>query len=165
MIKRLLQAMIVLIILSIATVGFAAPDEMETDDVGTATDLITIVSHEEKNITTYNDKEILSGSGQEGVTITLYVYNAEADNYKKVILTEDDVEKALEIELGASGLFAHELQLSEGVNRFALRAELNEDKYQVEKLEFDYKKGFVNTIKDISIGFKDVKDLFNNIKK
>lgn len=165
MIKRLFQAIIIAFILSIAVTGFAAPDEMAADDKGNATDLIILNNPAGEEIVTFEKSYILSGSGQEGIIVTLYVYSSADNKYKKIFIQEDGKLKPVEWQIGESGQFMNEIELSDGNNKFALRAEKDENTYQVEKLNITFKKGFLNTIKDLTIDFKDIKNFIDNIKK
>ncbi|MDK2801026.1 MAG: hypothetical protein PWP27_2436 [Clostridiales bacterium] len=159
MFKRLLQIFIITFILSIPAVVMAAPDEMSTDDKGNATDLIILNNAVDEEITTFEENYILSGSGQEGVAVTLYVYNSESDKYQKVFITEEDIKKPVEWEIGASGLFAQQVDLKKGKNAFALRAELDEETYQVIKIDIKRQnKDFITKIKDLKIGIGNVLD-------
>ncbi|WHH57402.1 hypothetical protein [Petroclostridium sp. X23] len=166
MVKRLIQAFIVTMALSVATVGFAAPDAMEIDDDGTVDDLITIISPAEENVTTYNEVEPISVSGREGVSIAVYVYDNGSSKYRNIMLKDDEGELVNEIELGASGLFAQELDLVEGVNQFALRAQLSDEVYQVEKIGFTLMKALADKIKGLPTGYyREYKDLLKNANK
>lgn len=162
--KRFIAIIVMIFTMSVAGTAFAAPDIMSVNDRGNATDLI-ILNNSGEEITVFSKDYVISGSGQEGVVVTLYIYNSTDNVYKKVYITKDGEPKLMEWKIGPSGLFMDEVQLVEGNNRFALRAEDGVSKYQVEKLNVIFKKGFITFIKDLSIGFNEIRDFMSNFKK
>ncbi|NLY43335.1 MAG: hypothetical protein GX066_05075 [Clostridiaceae bacterium] len=164
--KRFIALILAMFIMSVAGTAFAAPEIMSVNDMGNATDLIILNNNTGEEITVFEKNYVISGSGQEGVTVTLYLYNSTDNVYKKLyIVTKDGEKKLMEWKIGPSGLFLGEVQLAEGNNWFALRAEDGASNYQVEKINVTFKKGFIAFIKDLSIGFSEIKDFMNSFKK
>lgn len=120
MLKKVMQGIIVLCILSLSFTTFAAPDTIGTYDQGTTTGLIVVSNPPSVPYsTTYEKNYILSGWGQEGVNICLYLYSPAENVYKKLIINGNSVEW----QIGASGLFMQPVTLSKGENKIAIRAE------------------------------------------
>jgi hypothetical protein len=142
MIKRLLQGVILVAVLLISTAVFAAPDVMDANTQGTTTGLIYLTSPSEENVSVSENIYVLGGRGQQGAVVTLYLYDNEEEMYKKVIVVEEDGNKPVEWEIGASGVFIQETELLRGKNELALRADFGDD-YQVVKI--------IITVQDLSI--------------
>ena len=110
---------LVLVLVCVFTMGvFAAPSSISSGDYGT-TGYITVTNPNKNYSTTYNKSITVSGYAKAGST--LYVYVMEGGEYKPYYQNGS----ALSVSVGASGLFAIPVNLSNGRNQFLLRAESN----------------------------------------
>ena len=112
---RILSCILVLVCL-LTTGVFAAPSSVAVGDYG-STGYITVTNPNKNYSTTYSKSLTLSGYAQAGSTV--YVYVLEGGEYKPYY--QNGV--ALSVSVGASGLFAIPVNLSNGRNSFMLRAE------------------------------------------
>lgn len=105
MLKRFFFIIIIMSVLAVPAVGIAAPDELAPDAQGNTTGLIEIANFEDEELSTFEKNYILSGSGQEDVVVTLYVYTDTSQKYQKVVIAEKDatVEDNTDSESGAEG--------------------------------------------------------------
>ncbi len=161
MFKKLVQLFIILAIISIVTIGFASPEEMSVDDNGNITGLIILNNPREGN--TFEKEYVLSGSGKEGIMLTVYMYNSETNNYKKVYIVDEVGIKPAEWEIGASGIVMQEIQLEKGKNLISLRATLDDYNYQVIKIDVNLlSKDLLMRLKELNINLGDI---YNKIFK
>ncbi len=89
MFRRILGTMLIILILSMTSVVFAAPEEFGADARGTVSGLIELSNSTGGEITTYEDSFIVAGSGKDGVIITLYLFDHASGMYRKFILNSN----------------------------------------------------------------------------
>ncbi len=110
----------ILIMLSGMCAFAAHPATISSYEGSTATDLIVVKKPETKNSATTKTTYGVTGTGKNGVSVAYYVANG--DSY--TALTGDDG-KVSRTKIGAAGVFYKQMSLSEGHNKFAVRAEYN----------------------------------------
>jgi hypothetical protein len=177
--KKLAFLFTIVCILFIGINVYAAPEEISPDMEGTVNDLIILSDFMDgtDSVSTFDTPYIISGSGQEGVTVTLYIYNEELSLYQKIkikqvienvasdqaegetsVQTEESktVEYDLSFDVGASGLFMTDIDLNDGENKIALYAEKDdEDMYQIEKISINkLDKSFKTFIENLTVDIK-----------
>lgn len=118
MYKKILLLVLTLGIIYILGLGAAAaPQAIDSSYRGTAK--IVHVTNPNDGITTFKNHTVVSVTGDEGVIVTLYVYNP--NNKKFVLHTERNGENSWFI--GPSGLFVKRLPINPGVNYIGVFAE------------------------------------------
>lgn len=151
--KRKLNRLLLLILaftfsmLLMSAQAFAAPDSLPADIESTATELITLKAPDTESLSTTNKCLPVSATAPQGAVVSLYKYNAASDTYNKVYVDETPMETTV----GATMLYASQVELTQGVNKFLIRSELNEATYQVVKFEVNLlNEGFMDKIKSIA---------------
>ncbi len=87
MMKRFVSLIITLSILIIPMVSYAAPDILESDAEGTAEGLIELNNADEEKVTTF-EKYLITGTGEENILVTLYIYDAINNQYTKATIID-----------------------------------------------------------------------------
>jgi len=150
MLKRIVVTFTILTVL-LSTVALAAPATVSVDDQGTANGLIVITNpdiSESNKVSTTTSDYIISGYGQEGTDVCIYLYNPTDNVYKKIVIDG----KSIEWEIGASGLFMQTIALVDGENKILIRAEADSNTYQIVKIDITLlKEGFLDRIKGLTI--------------
>ncbi len=120
--KRISAISAVILILFSGICAFAAhPASIGGDEVSTASDLIVVKKPEANNSATTKTTYGITGTGKNGVSVAYYT--AAADGTYSIALNADG--EALQSTIGAAGVFYKQVSLSEGHNKFAVRAEYN----------------------------------------
>lgn len=142
---------LVLVLLCVFTMSsFAAPSSIATGDFGT-TGYITVTNPNKNYSTTYNKSITVSGYAKAGSAV--YVYMMEGGEYKPYYQNGG----ALSVSVGASGLFAIPVNLSNGRNQFLLRAE-SDGQYQNTTFEVNLLSTsmfhLIGRLQSLTFGFK-----------
>ncbi|MBC7764852.1 MAG: hypothetical protein H7Y41_00080 [Hyphomonadaceae bacterium] len=141
---------------------FASPDTLGLDEKGTVDSLIVCNNGTGEGETTFETNFVLSGSGKQNVVATMYIFDNETQLYKKVYITKDGKLVEAEWVIGASGLFMQEVTLTEGNNKFAIRA-AKEGDTQVVHLEIvRMNQDFFAIIKGIKVDLNAIYDSILN---
>ncbi len=114
--KKRIISFILVMMLAFGLTAYAAPASVSVGDYG-STGYITVTNPNKNYSTTYSKSITLSGYAQAGSTVSVYVM--EGGEYKPYYQNGT----ALSVSVGASGLFAIPVNLSNGRNLFLLRAE------------------------------------------
>ncbi len=111
--------------------ALAAPDTLGADVQSTVSDLLWVKSPE--LVVSSTNKRILpiSAVAPEGTRITVYRYNYDTGMYHKAWANDS----LLEAVVGPAGLFAGQVELWDGTNKFLVRAERWDGNYQVARFE------------------------------
>lgn len=137
---------ILLMIMPFATVS-ASVESLPQNIESTSYDLLTLKAPVGENLTTTNKVLPVSAVAPEGAVVTVYKYNPATDAYHKIYVNDAPVEVAV----GATMLFATQLELSQGTNKFLLLSAKDEATYQVVKFEVKLlNEGFMDKIKSIA---------------
>ncbi len=116
----------VLIIMSSMSAFAANPYTVSSEDAGNAVDLIVVKKPETKNSATLKKTYGITGTGKNGVTVAYYKFNGTTYN---AIKNKDG--EISQTKIGNAGVFYKQVSLSEGHNKFAVRAENANGAYQV----------------------------------
>ncbi len=141
--KKLIVSFVVLaaIIGIFGITGFAAPDSLEPDAIGNTKELITVTNPEGTSDMTFDNSYVVSGYGEVGTVVTVYVFNPETGLYEKLYKTvttigEDGVtateQKSVSSTIGESTLFFNTVNLNSGSNSYMVYAE-NGERVQIGK--------------------------------
>lgn len=123
--KKLLVLSICIIALLIPTVSFAAaPEFLGAEYVGTMTDLVDILNPDSFSTTTSNSVCVVSAAANEGTNVAIYMFDAATGMYRKINTFFNGV-KFEDTAVGASGLYARQVLLKEGLNKILVYAQKN----------------------------------------
>lgn len=124
--KKLGAFIIAAFVILCSTVSFAAvPDVVYPGDNGNVLDLIVVRKPETKNSATLKKTYGITGTGKNGVTVSYYKFNGSA--YVSLKNADGNTMKTT---IGSAGVFYKQVNLSEGHNKFAVRAENASGSYQ-----------------------------------
>lgn len=113
----------ILLLLFSATGALAEhPASITGAESSTASDLVVVKKPETKNSATTKTTYGITGTGKNGVSVAYYVSSDGGESYS-VLLNGDG--GASQTTIGAAGVFYKQVSLSEGHNKFAVRAEYN----------------------------------------
>ncbi|MBQ8807881.1 MAG: hypothetical protein IJZ81_01070 [Clostridia bacterium] len=152
--KKLSSLFIALIIIMTSFSALAAPDFVSSDDIGNTTNLIVVKKPETKNSATLKTTYGITGTGKNGVSVTYYKFNGSS--YASL---KDSYGKALETKIGSAGVFYKQVALSQGHNKFAVRADSADGTYQV--VFFDINVLDQNILNNITGFSNGIQSLFN----
>lgn len=120
--KKLLKTLIALsltVVLGICPIAVSAASETLTNDYVSSCDwLATVVNPETLAVSTSSRTFVISAVAIEGSIITLYSLNPETNLYEKIYV--DGV--PMETVVGASGLYAQQIILKDGINNLMVYA-------------------------------------------
>lgn len=123
--KKLIISVICIIALLIPTVSFAAaPEFLGANYVGTKSDLVDILNPDSFSTTTSNSICVVSAAAKQGTTVAIYMFDAATGMYRKINTYFNGV-KLEESAVGASGLYARQVLLREGLNKVLVYAQKN----------------------------------------
>lgn len=112
----------ILILLSGLGAFAAHPASITGAESSTASDLIVVKKPETKNSATTKTTYGITGTGKNGVSVAYYVSSDDGSSYSVLLNSDGDVSQNT---IGAAGVFYKQVSLSEGHNKFAVRAEYN----------------------------------------
>ena len=125
--KKLITAIAVLLIIFSSFSAYAAnPASINANDAGTAWDLIVVRKPETKNSATLKKTYGITGTGKNGVSVAYYKFNGSA-----YVSLKNANGAIAQTTVGNAGVFYKQVNLSEGHNKFAVRAEHPNGAYQV----------------------------------
>ncbi len=146
MMKSFSIVLLLVLVLSFSFQVFASPDTLPGNVTSTATGLVTLKSPEYATSSTTNKKLPISVTAPEGSTVTVYKYNYSTGLYHKVWIEE----APLEATVGATTLFAAQVDLTKGQNKFLVRGAWDDASYSVVKFEVNVlNEGFMDRIKGV----------------
>jgi len=126
--------------------AFAAPETLSGDAYSTKIGLITLKVPEKSVVTTTNERLTVAATAPEGTTVTVYRYDATSGIYRKAYLSDSPVESVV----GPTMLFARQVDLSYGVNKFIIRGEAPDGSATIVRFDVTLlSKGFMERIKSI----------------
>ncbi|MCH5187670.1 MAG: hypothetical protein J1F63_04650 [Oscillospiraceae bacterium] len=129
------------------------PATLGSSESSTASDLVVVKKPETKNSATTKTTYGITGTGKTGVSVAYYV--ADGDNYTLLLNSEG---QAVKTQIGAAKVFYKQVSLSEGHNKFAVRAEYN-GQYQITYFDINLIKQEV--IDNMNSFANDVQAIFN----
>ena len=110
----------ILVMLSGLCVFAAHPSNIGEAESSTASDLIVVKKPETNNSATTKTTYGVTGTGKTGVSVAYYKY--DGSGYTAILGSSGDIAQT---KIGAAGVFYKQMGLSEGHNKFAVRAEYN----------------------------------------
>lgn len=143
-----------IIILSSLCVSAANPASISAGEEGTATNLIVVKKPETKNSATLKKTYGITGTGKNGVTVAYYRWNGLS-----YVSLKDASGVMTQTKIGTAGVFYKQVSLSEGHNKFAVRAEAPNGTYQI--VYFDINVLEQNILNNISGFSNGIQSLYN----
>lgn len=135
-------------VMGLSTITASASSETVTFDYAGSCDwLVEVKNPETVSSTTSTETFVISAVAVEGAVITLYTLNPETNLYDKMYA--DGV--ALESVVGASGLYAQQITLKEGINNIMVYASNGFDDEAI-RLEINFLgESFLEKIKSFTV--------------
>ena len=121
-------------------VSMAFTENLPADFSGSVNYLIDIRNPESIISSTTNKSCVISAVALPGTTVTLYSLNTATNTYEKMYVEG----KALEAVVGASGLYAQNIELSAGLNNIMVVASANGETIETVKLEITLLKNTIS---------------------
>ncbi len=146
-ISRICVVLLTLVMLmSMAVSAYAAPDVLPAEVESTVEGLLTLKAPEQLITSTDNKKLPISATVPEGAQVTVYRFDASTGCYHKIVV--DDV--PMETTVGATMLYAGQVDLTTGNNKFLIRGGWDDSVYTVVKFEVNLLHiGFMDRIKGV----------------
>ena len=151
--KKLIALFISLILIFSAFSAFAAnPYSFSPDAKGSVDNLVVVKKPETKNSATLKKTYGVTGTGKSGVTVAYYKYNGTS-----YVMLKDANGEAAQSRIGNAGVFYKQVALSEGQNRFAVRAEAPNGTYQIVYFDINVlNQSILNNISGFSNGIQSL---------
>ena len=133
-------------LLSLSLTVFASPDLLPGDITSTAPGIVVLKAPEQLMSSTTNRKLPISATAPQGTLVSVYRYNYSTGFYQKIY--HDDM--PLEAVVGSTTLFAGQVDLTSGMNKFLIRGAIDDNTYSVVSFEVNaLNEGFMDRIKGV----------------
>ncbi len=140
------------IILSALCVSAANPGSISANDNGNATNLIVVKKPETKNSATLKKTYGITGTGKKDLSVAYYKWNGSS-----YISIKDPNGAIAETKIGTAGVFYKQVSLSEGHNKFAVRAQASNGTYQVVYFDINVlKQNILSNINGLANGIQSL---------
>ncbi|MBQ9915423.1 MAG: hypothetical protein IJO50_04685 [Clostridia bacterium] len=144
--KVLSLTLLFLFLMSLSLTVFASPDILPGDITSTAPGIVVLKAPEQLMSSTTNRKLPISATAPQGTLVTVYRYNYSTGFYQKIYYED----MPLEAVVGATTLFAGQVDLTSGMNKFLIRGATDEETYCVTTFEVNaLNEGFMDRIKGV----------------
>jgi hypothetical protein len=153
--KKIGALFIAIILIMSAVCAYAQnPATISASDNGNTSGLVVVKKPETKNSATVKKTYGITGTGKSGVSVAYYKYNGIA-----YVSLKDANGTTAETKIGNAGVFYKQVALSEGSNKFAVRAEAPNGTYQVVFFDINVlNQKILNNVSGFSNG---IQSLFN----
>jgi len=138
--KRIIAFLIAAMLMVLPVMSMASNENLPADFEGSVNYLIDIRNPESIISSTTNKSCVISAVALPGTTVTLYSFNDETNTYEKMYVEG----RALEATVGASGLYAQNIELSNGLNTIMVVASANGETIETVRLEITLLKNSVS---------------------
>ena len=143
---------LVIMVMSAATVMAANPNSISANEKGNATNLIVVKKPETKNSATLKKTYGITGTGKNGVSVAYYRWNGST-----YLSLKDSYGAIAQTKIGTAGVFYKQVALSEGHNKFAVRAEAKDGTYQVVYFDINVlNQSILNNVNGFSNGIQSL---------
>lgn len=120
--KKVISLFLCLIVMLLPLTSLAAPEFLGSAYVGSVDYLVDILNPDSFSTTTSNSVCVVSAAAKEGTNVAIYMYDASTGMYRKINTYFNGV-KLEETAVGASGLYARQVLLREGLNKILVYAQ------------------------------------------
>ena len=138
--KKIIAFLMAAMLMLMPVVSLAFNENLPADYSGSVNYLIDIRNPESIISSTTNKSCVISAVALPGTTVTLYSLNNSTNTYEKMYIDG----KALEAVVGASGLYAQNIELSAGLNNIMVVASANGETIETVKLEITLLKNTIS---------------------
>ena len=138
--KKFIAFLMAAMLMLMPMVSMAFTENLPADFSGSVNYLIDIRNPESIISSTTNKSCVISAVALPGTTVTLYSLNTATNTYEKMYVEG----KALEAVVGASGLYAQNIELSAGLNNIMVVASANGETIETVKLEITLLKNTIS---------------------
>ena len=153
--KKIIALIISLILVfSAFSVLAANPSSFSADAKGTTDGLVVVKKPETKNSATLKKTYGITGTGKSGVKVAYYKFNGSS-----YIGISDSNGAMSQTTIGNAGVFYKQVGLSEGHNKFAVRAEAPNGAYQI--VYFDINVLNQNVLNNVNGFSNGIQNLYN----
>ena len=151
--KKLVSLIISLILVFSAFSVFAAnPSSFSPDARGSVDNLVVVKKPETKNSATLKKTYGVTGTGKNGVTVAYYKFNGSS-----YVSLKDSNGNIAQSKIGNAGVFYKQVALSEGHNKFAVRAESSNGAYQIVYFDINVlNQSMLNNVSGFSNGIQSL---------
>ncbi len=151
-----LVALFISFVLAFSAVSVLAahPSSFSSADKGTSSNLIVVKKPETKNSATLKTTYGVTGTGKNSVRVAFYKFNGSSYSILK-----DSNGAWAQTTIGNAGVFYKQVSLSEGHNKFAVRAESSNGTYQI--VYFDINVLNHNILNNVSGFSNGIQTLYN----
>lgn len=151
--KKLVALTISLLLIFSAFSAFAAnPSAFSPDARGNVDNLVVVKKPETKNSATLKKTYGVTGTGKNGVQVAYYKFNGSS-----YIALSDANGAMAQTTIGTAGIFYKQVSLSEGHNKFAVRAEAPNGTYQIVYFDINVlNQNILNNINGFSNGIQNL---------
>ena len=151
--KKLIALTISFIFILSSVSAFAAnPSSVNPGDNGSTSELIVVKKPDTKNSATLKKTYGVTGTGKSGVKVAYYKFNGY--NYSAL---KDASGAMAQTTIGNAGVFYKQVALSEGHNKFAVRAEAPNGAYQIVYFDINVlNQNILNNVNGFSNGIQSL---------
>ena len=151
--KKIIAVLSAFLILCFSFSAYAAnPAVIQANDAGTAWDMIVVRKPETKNSATIKKTYGITGTGKNGVSVSYYKFNGST--YSAIKNSNGEIAQT---KVGSAGVFYKQVNLSEGHNKFAVRAEHPNGLYQVVYFDINVlNQQIINNVTGFSNGIQSL---------
>jgi len=144
--KCSLVLMLAIVMMSTVAQANTAPDVLPGTVESTVQDLVILKAPEQLVSSTNNRKLPISATAPQGVLVSVYRYNYVTGCYHKITLNDIPLESIV----GSTMLFAGQVDLNSGANKFLIRGAWDDAAYTVVKFDVNVlNEGFMDRIKGV----------------
>lgn len=141
-----------IVILNSVSALAANPNILPSNDNGTVNDLVVVKKPETKNSATLKKTYGITGTGKNNVQVAYYKFNGTS-----YVSLKDSSGVMAQTKIGTAGVFYKQVALSEGHNKFAVRAEAPNGTYQVEYFDINVlNQNILNNVSGFSNGIQSL---------
>lgn len=141
-----------LLLLGSLSVSAANPAVLSSNDSGTVNNLVVVKKPETKNSATLKKTYGITGTGKHNVVVAYYKFNGSS-----YVSLKDTNGAVAQTKIGTAGVFYKQVALSEGHNKFAVRAEAPSGAYQVEYFDINVlNQNILNNVNGFSNGIQSL---------
>lgn len=131
--KKIVALVLCMIVMLLPLTSLAAPEFLGSSYVGTVDYLVDILNPDSFSTATSNSVCVVSAAAKAGTNVAIYMYDASTGMYRKINTYFNGV-KFEETAVGASGLYARQVLLREGLNKILVYAQ-KDNAIQTTRLE------------------------------
>ena len=156
--KKLICLLLSILLIFSALSAFAAnPNSFSSGSRGTSENLVVVKKPETKNSAKLKKTYGVTGTGKNGVKVAYYKFNGSS-----YVSLKDSNGSMSQTTIGSAGVFYKQVSLSEGYNKFAVRAEAPNGSYQIVYFDINVlNQKILNNASGVSSGLQSLYNGWN----